>query len=410
MPTINDLIKDSIKINPNTIYKMKKSILLLALVIMTSMTFAQFKKDRTSAYNYWQKGDLTKARDYIDKAMAYPEAATDAKAHYYNGAIYLDIHFKPEMKETVPNALQIAYDEMKKAQELDTKGDFKSDIMIRMLTLGGQFFNAGADLFKAEKFAEALSNFNQAVKIASDNQSLDTLAIYGTALCYEKLKDNENATAIYEKLISLSMKEPSIYTSLASIYIDMKMMDKADKVLQDGLRLFPGNYDLIISMANLYIKSNQHQKALESLTIAKEKDPTNKTIAFALGVTYDLLAKDTNLTVADRKIYFDDAVKAYEETIKLDPNFFDAQFNLGVVYYNKGGDVINEANKLPLNDPNYENLVNQGKEYLNKALPYLEGAEKMNPGDRDTLISLKEIYTRLGMYDKLKTVNDKLNQ
>ncbi len=389
---------------------MKRSILLLALVLVTGMTFAQLKKDRTSAYNYWQKGDLTKAKEYIDKAIAYPEAATDAKVHYYCGAIYLDIHNKPDLKSIAPNALETSYNEMKKAMELDVKGEFKTDLMIRMLQLGGQFFNAGADFFKENNFVDALKNFNDAVKIGEENHSTDTLAIYGTALCYEKLPDYDNAINTYEKLIQLQMKEPSIYTSLANLYLEKGIYDKSEKVLQDGMNVFPGNFDLIITMANFYIKTKQHQKALQSLSVAKEKDPENKSIAFAVGVTYDMLKNDTTLPAADRKTYFDDAVKAYEETIELDPEYFDALFNLGAVYFNKGGDLINEANRLPLGDTRYEVLEGQGKEFLNKALPYLEKAEQIKTGDRDTLLSLKEVYTRLAMYDKLKVVNDKLNQ
>ncbi|HPT13259.1 MAG TPA: tetratricopeptide repeat protein [Bacteroidales bacterium] len=389
---------------------MKKTILLLALVLVTGITFAQFKKDRTSAYNYWQKGDLTKAKEYIDKAIAYPEASTDAKVHYYCGAIYLDIHFKPDLKTLAPNALQTAYDEMKKAQELDTKGEFKSELMIRMLTLGGQFFNAGADFFKENNFADALTQFKQAAKIGEENHSTDTLGIYGTALCYEKLLDYDNAMATYEKLIQIQMKEPSIYSSLANVYLEKNMVDKADKILQEGLDKFPGNFDMILNTANFYIKTKQHQKALQSLSVAKEKDPQNKSIAFAVGVTYDMLKNDTTLPASDRKIYFDNAVKAYQETIDLDPTYFDALFNIGAVYFNKGGDLINEANRLPLGDNRYEALEAEGKDFLNKALPYLEKAEQVKTGDRDTLLSLKEVYTRLAMYDKLKEINDKLNQ
>ena len=36
--------------------------------------------------------------------------------------------------------------------------------------------------------------------------------------------------------------------------------------------------------------------------------------------------------------------KAYEEAVAIKPDFFDALYNLGVMYYNKGGDMIKEAN------------------------------------------------------------------
>ncbi|HOW31553.1 MAG TPA: tetratricopeptide repeat protein, partial [Bacteroidales bacterium] len=218
----------------------------------------------------------------------------------------------------------------------------------------------------------------------------------------------DNAVATYEKLIGLGMKEPSIYTSLANIFLEQNQLEKADKILQDGLNMFPGNLDMVISMANFYIKSKQHQKALQSLTMAKEKDPSNKSIAFAIGVTYDMLKNDTTLPATDRSKYFDSAVKSYEETISLDPQYFDALFNLGAVFFNKGGDIINEANRLPLGDKKYDGMIADGNNMLNKALPYLEKAEQIKVGDRDTLISLKEIYTRLGQYEKLKEVNEKL--
>jgi hypothetical protein len=46
---------------------------------------------------------------------------------------------------------------------------------------------------------------------------------------------------------------------------------------------------------------------------------------------------------------------------------------------------------------------------LKKSLPYLETAATLDAQDKNTLIALKEIYTRLNMYEKLKEVNIKLS-
>ena len=43
-----------------------------------------------------------------------------------------------------------------------------------------------------------------------------------------------------------------------------------------------------------------------------------------------------------------------------------------------------------------------------ECLPYLEKALELQPDDRSTMISLKEIYTRLKMYDELKVIDAKL--
>ncbi|MBK7171844.1 MAG: tetratricopeptide repeat protein [Bacteroidales bacterium] len=388
---------------------MKRTILLSAFLILVGMTFAQMKKDRTSAYNYWQKGDLLKAKEFIDKATAYPEAATDAKVWYYKGGIYLDLQMKPEFKILAPDALNISYDSYIKSKALDAKDEYKSDIVLRMQQIGGQLFNEGINFFTANDIDNALTNFERAISIGSDNKIVDTLAIYGSALCYEKKGEKAKAISTYESLISMQMNEKSVYSSLAMLYKENGEFEKATNTIENGLVRYPGDNDLIITQANLYISTNQHEKALISLGIAKEKEPNNTSIQYAIGVTYDLLKNDTMLPQADRDKYFNEAIKAYEETLKQDPTFFDALFNLGVLFFNKGGDIINAANKLPLSETKkFDELMAQGNVYLNKALPYFEDGEKINPNDKQLLVSLKEIYTRLNMLDKMKAVNDKL--
>lgn len=388
---------------------MKRTILMSAFLLLAGLTFAQMKKDRTSAYNYWQKGDLLKAKEYIDKAATYPEAATDAKLWYYRGGIYLDIHMKPEFKIFAKDALNVAYEAYNKSKELDVKEEYRGDIVIRMQQIGGQLFNEGINFFTANDIDNALLNFEKAISIGKDNKLIDTLAIYGSALCYEKKGEKTKAISIYNDLITMQMNERSIYSSQAMLYKDAGDFEKAAETIELGLSRFPGDNDLIITQANLYISTNQHEKALQSLNIAKEKEPENVSIQYAIGVTYDLLKNDTLLPKADRERYFNDAINAYDATLKLDPQFFDALFNMGVLYFNKGGDVINVANKLPLNETvKYEQMMAEGNDYLNKALPYFEEGEKINPGDRQLLISLKEIYTRLKMMDKLNAINAKL--
>ena len=43
---------------------------------------------------------------------------------------------------------------------------------------------------------------------------------------------------------------------------------------------------------------------------------------------------------------------------------------------------------------------------LKNLLPYLEKALELMPDDVNTMVSLKEIYTRLGMTEKLKMIDE----
>lgn len=394
---------------------MKRTLVLFALIMLVSASFAQMKKDRTSAYNYWMKKDLIKAKEFIDKAITYPEAATDAKVWYYRGGIYLDIQISPAKAVLAPDAINVAYEAYTKARALDTKGEFKADIATRLGAIGGEFFNEGISYFQQNDFDGAMPFFEKAINISNENQTIDTLANYGAALCFEKKAATDpafldKAIERYQYLADLRMKEVSVYTSLANLYKDKGNLEKGAQVLNIAKEMFPGNTDIIITEANMYISTNNHAKAISSLMEAKEKEPKNVSVLYAVGVTYDLMKNDTSLSEADRSKYFDAAITSYKETIDADPNYFDALFNLGAIYFNKGGEVINEANKLPINETaKYDKMLSDGNNFLNLALPYLEKCETIQPQDKPTLISLKEIYTRLKMAEKLAAINDKLS-
>ena len=394
---------------------MKRTLVLFALIMLVSASFAQMKKDRTSAYNYWMKKDLIKAKEFIDKAIIYPEAATDAKVWYYRGGIYLDIQISPAKAVIAPDAINVAYEAYTKARTLDTKGEFKADIAARLGAIGGEFFNEGISYFQQNDFDGAMPFFEKAINISNENQTIDTLANYGAALCFEKKAATDpafldKAIERYQYLADLRMKEVSVYTSLANLYKDKGNLEKGAQVLNIAKEMFPGNTDIIITEANMYISTNNHAKAISSLMEAKEKEPKNVSVLYAVGVTYDLMKNDTSLSEADRSKYFDAAITSYKETIDADPNYFDALFNLGAIYFNKGGEVINEANKLPISETvKYDKMLADGNNYLNMALPYLEKCETIQPQDKPTLISLKEIYTRLKITEKLTLINDKLS-
>ena len=53
-------------------------------------------------------------------------------------------------------------------------------------------------------------------------------------------------------------------------------------------------------------------------------------------------------------------------------------------------------------------LEEGGKAMFSTALPYLEQALAVEPDDRETLRSLRDIYARVGMDDKMLEVSAKL--
>ncbi len=98
------------------------------------------------------------------------------------------------------------------------------------------------------------------------------------------------------------------------------------------------------------------------------------------------------------------ATSAYENAILINPDYFEANYNLGALYVNQAADILDKANDLPLDAvKEYDTQKAMADEMLKKSLPYLEKALELTPDDVNTMVSLKEIYTRLGMTEKLES-------
>lgn len=398
---------------------MKKLILLSMTLILAVSSFAQMKKDRTTAFNYWQKatnnGDqaqLIKAKDFIDKAVAYPEAEADAKVWYYKGAIYLDIARSTAINAMFPNCIEPAYEALQKATKLDAKEEYKADIAIRMKMIAAEMFNLGKNyLFVDKNYNEALNSFDKAINISKEAGEMDTLSLYGKALTYYSKNDSVKAEETYQQLVDLKYSDPEIYSSLAYIMIQNKKNDNAEQIINKGIELYPDSVNLQITKANVLMQSKKYTEAVQCLSALKSKFPGNTSILYSIGIAYDQMKNDAALPETAKEEYFNKAIDTYKELLSIDPEFFDACFNMGAMYYNKGGDIINIANQLPISEQvQFDKLMAQGNEFLQKALPYFEKAESLKPDDKDVLLSLKEIYTRLKMYDKMNAVNAKLGK
>ena len=145
------------------------------------------------------------------------------------------------------------------------------------------------------------------------------------------------------------------------------------------------------------MNSNRVDDALRYLDIAIEQDPKNASYFFARGTLYDKLQKP------------EEAIASYMKAIEYKEDYFDAYYNLGAVYYNKGVKQIDVANAVPSNQPEkYEVEKEKADIEFKKAIPYMEKAHEVNPTDKFTMESLKTLYYRLKMLDKHAEIVEKM--
>ena len=109
-------------------------------------------------------------------------------------------------------------------------------------------------------------------------------------------------------------------------------------------------------------------------------------------------------------------VKCFKTTFASNSDYFDANYNLGALYFNQAVQGINAANDMW--KPRMTNkeaaaqkkLETEAKELFNTAKPYLEAAFSLNPEDVQTIRSLKDIYARTGEDEKFLQMNDLLKK
>ncbi len=405
---------------------MKKVALIITFVISVGVALSQ--PDVVNAYNYHNAGKLDKAKASIDKAIVNPKAIDEAKTWFYRGNIYIDIYRSPDSvyRNLDQDALDKAYEAYKKATELDVKKQYQLDILQRMPIVAEGFFNNGASKYNKGMasltesdtttaityFDKAVKSFENAFFIYEESGKTDTAIIYYVSVAAELGQNYTKAKESLGKLIEMDYPEAGIYSSMGNIYYKQdKNIEKALYYFALGREKYPDNLNLILNETNIYLAEGETEKALDNLKLAAKIDESNPTVFFAIGAKYNEIADDTLRSAEMREDAFLNAAEAYKKSVGLNPDYFDPNYNMGALYVNKAASLIDIANKLPLSEQKkYDELKAQADGFLTNSLPYLEKAHELQPSDRSTLISLKEIYTRLSMIEKLKEIDAKLEE
>ncbi len=160
------------------------------------------------------------------------------------------------------------------------------------------------------------------------------------------------------------------------------------------------NYLLAIENYNSY-KEIMHY--LEPEADFKERDIQFK---LALATTYTVLSsKDST-----NKDSFLEKVKAlYKEVLILDSNNVSANYNMGILYYNQGADMVNNMDySLDLEELN--RIQEELYVIFKKSLPFMKKAYDLNPNKEETLIGLQGIYYSMNDMEKSEAYKKELEE
>ncbi len=375
---------------------------LTAAVVVAISTTSLGQKEVVSAYNANKEGDYATAATYIEQAVENPKANIKNKTWRYRGDIYLNISRDSALFAAYPDALVKAKESFMKAIELDPKGSYAQETTIGLGQVQMQASNAGIGNYNAGDYGPAGQLFDLAAEIASAFETVDTMAVYNSALCYEKAGNLEMAVTRYQDCAAIGYQVPNVYLFISNLYRNAERVDEALATLQAARELYPREQSLIIEELNIYLTNQEFDKAKENLAIAAEQDPTNEILWFSLGSVLDNLGNS------------DEAIGAYIKALEIAPDYFDANYNLGALYFNQAVQGINKANDMwkprmtKAESAAQKQAEDDAKALFATAMPYLEAAHVAEPSDLETMRSLRDIYARTGEDDKLVDISNKL--
>lgn len=419
------------------LFQMKKISILLLLIIPAFTGYAQSSK-LVSAINYFKdfnkKGDiasLEKAKENIDLAAQHEDTKDDAKTQKTKGQIYLAI-FENNLKletekqagiadsakretlayqNTPTTELDIASQAFGAAKAVDKKGAYLLDVMNGEERIIWYYTNKGAHEYNAKDYGKSMELFEKAYEVGGKE---DTLLLFNIALTAELSKNFDKAKSAYNTMLTTKQGGSTTYSSLVNVQLDAKDTVGAMQVLKDGRTAYPADINLLLTETDYYIKSNKSKEALTNLNQAIAAKPEDPILYFARGNMNDNLANPKDAEgkdVLEKPKDYEEKIKLaevdYKKAIDLNPEYFDALYNLGVLYYNHGVAITRVADKITDN-AKYTAENTKANDEFKKAMPIIEKAAGLKPNDKSPLYALKQIYTRLSLTDKLKTVNDKL--
>ncbi|MDC0204402.1 tetratricopeptide repeat protein [Flavobacteriales bacterium] len=378
---------------------MRKGIITLVLLAINIVTFGQ-KHNIVNASIALRNENYAEAKTYIDEAYESESTSNEPKMWNYRAPIYLQIALKEPALDK--NAAFKATEAHIKCLQKDKKGRVvvrkwtsEEDILAGLIQCGYKLFNVAIDKYNAEDYKGSLKYYNAIFDIIPldtedqlkrGNITRGTI-LYNSFFSSNKMKDNTTSKDLLQKLIDINFNEPAIYIHMSNIYIEEKNTDKALEYLAFGRDMFEDDQGLINTEINLYIQLGRTSELIGKLGEAIELDPENDLLYFNRGTIYDQEGDMTN------------AIKDYRASIEINPSSFGANYNLGALYFNTAIETNNKANATS-NNSVYKKLKNEADGLFAKALPYLEEAYALNSQDKNTLLSLKQLYYMSGNYKK----------
>ncbi len=260
------------------------------------------------------------------------------------------------------------------------------------------------EAYQNKDFARALELMDSAMALCEEVNN-DSYAWHVKGfICRDLYKSTELGVA------DAKSRECAIESFMTSLKLDTSDEFKVNNV--KGVKSMAIKYQ---NDAVNRLDTNHYEKAIEMYDLFKstmikvkpDYDFTAQDIMFnnALGGVYEEMYEN------DRKNnvgYLDKAVASYQKTLAIDSTNYTALFDIGIIYYNKGVDLILELD----DETDLKDVIDAQEKLLENcilALPYLKKAYKLRKS-KEIIEGFRGIYKTMNDMEKYLFFDNELKK
>jgi len=384
------------------------------IILITLLSEYPNSQDLISVANtFLNDKNYTEAKSAIDEAFANTDVTTNPRAWYTKARVYHEI-LKSDDKELNPlkrdqdgfvNTIVEAYQRTQSLTPKTNNLHILATNQIEILWASG--INEGVSYFQNGQFRKALSSFNIS-KIAKPR---DTTSYMNAAVSAQNAGLYGEAISNYQSLKNLTRLSKSAYNGLIICkQLSNSPFEDQLNIVEEALFEYPNYIPYVIQEVRLLVRLNRLDAAESVLNTALKRNPNNAQLIIRRADLYDRIFKASYLAGEPERSerYFGLASSDYERYINSFPTDFTAHYNYAVMINEQANRVYVRINLMSKEE--YEirgqEAEQYGHDWTRKALPYMETANTIKPGDDNVKKALGVFYERLKMDEKLAALNN----
>ncbi|MDX2191088.1 MAG: hypothetical protein SFY32_14600 [Bacteroidota bacterium] len=341
------------------IYKKAGFVIVVFLNLFLQNVQAQIDK----AILFHKKGEYAKAKVLVDSLSFLNEYDQDAEVWYVKGMVYETIFLSTDslIHKLAENALYEAFDAYSKAK-IGKKNTRFNKVAQRQLdsVIAIRLYREGIKLENMKRYRAAASYMDMYVQIKSN----DTSGL--SHLAYNSLQNKNSKAALKAllQLIEIKHTTPWVLKTMYFLYKESeKDLVKAIETAKIGQEKYPNDLDFNKMEINALIENKNYKNAINKSDSLGLVDKSNLHIYYNnIGSIYQLM-DSTDL-----------AIKFYKLSLTLNPDYYEANYNLGGIYYEKARAIYAKINTM-----DYAAYLQKGKKmesqansWAKQAMPFLE--------------------------------------